>query len=218
MDERVPAHTAMLLDRAFWLAKTVGALPSVPPPTPWLSPTPAKSRESLRGELEELAGVRLQGGTRRGGNAATNRGGGRGRTREGAGGRCAVCVVQKKGRCGTETAPARCLRRAGAVGAGGLGDPFDEVEDEAGGVLALGGGEAGTKRERRAYKDGGGAKGEVAAAGKNAPAARGRRRGRRGRRGRREPPLAPASAAVAPRTGRPAPVPFPRRPPRRSSR
>ena len=27
-------------------------------------------------------------------------------------GRCAVCVVQRKGRCGTDTAPAKCLKRA----------------------------------------------------------------------------------------------------------
>ena len=47
-------------------------------------------------------------------------------------GRCSVCVVQKKGRCGADSAPARCLRR----GSGGRGrvdaleDPFDESADE----------------------------------------------------------------------------------------
>ena len=43
-----------------------------------------------------------------------------------------MCVVQKKGRCGADSAPARCLRR----GSGGRGrvdaleDPFDESADE----------------------------------------------------------------------------------------
>ena len=40
------------------------------------------------------------------------------------GGRCPICLVQKKGRCGTETAPMRCLRRK----ENGL--PYQEVSDE----------------------------------------------------------------------------------------
>lgn len=39
------------------------------------------------------------------------------------GGRCPICLVQKKGRCGTETAPLRCLRRK----ENGL--PYQEVSD-----------------------------------------------------------------------------------------
>jgi len=40
------------------------------------------------------------------------------------GGRCPICLVQKKGRCGTETAPMRCLRRK----ENGL--PYQEVSDD----------------------------------------------------------------------------------------
>ena len=35
-----------------------------------------------------------------------------------------MCVVQKKGRCGTDTAPLKCQRRGG-FRAGSLDDPFD---------------------------------------------------------------------------------------------
>ena len=42
-------------------------------------------------------------------------------------GRCAV-AVQKKGRCGTDTAPARCLRRGGR-GRGRAGGPLDDASE-----------------------------------------------------------------------------------------
>ena len=116
-DERTPLHTEMLLERSFWLASSVGALPSVPPPTPFQSPTPAKHRDAVSGKSGKTAAAARG----RDGADAGN-----------AGGRCSVCVVQKKGRCGTETAPLRCLRRGGPGGyrAGSLEDPFDETDTD----------------------------------------------------------------------------------------
>ena len=116
----LPLHTSMLFDRHFWLAKAVGALPSATPQTPWISPSPAsRAREAAAAAAAEAADAKEKGdaGKKR---ASAGAGGG-------PGGRCAVCVVQKKGRCGTETAPARCLRRGGRGRADALEDPFDDA-------------------------------------------------------------------------------------------
>jgi hypothetical protein len=114
----LPLHTSMLFDRHFWLAKAVGALPSATPQTPWISPSPAsRAREAAAAAAAEAADAKGEAGKKR---ASAGAGGG-------PGGRCAVCVVQKKGRCGTETAPARCLRRGGRGRADALEDPFDDA-------------------------------------------------------------------------------------------
>ena len=116
----LPLHTSMLFDRHFWLAKAVGALPSATPQTPWISPSPA-SRARGRPPRPPWRAAEAKGeGGRRG-----RRAGGRRRP----GGRCAVCVVQKKGRCGTDAAPARCLRRGGRGRADALEDPFDDASE-----------------------------------------------------------------------------------------
>ena len=118
----LPLHTSMLFDRHFWLAKAVGALPSATPQTPWISPSPAsRAREAAAAAAVEAAEAKGEGGKKR----ASAAGGGGG----GPGGRCAVCVVQKKGRCGTDTAPARCLRRGGRGRADALEDPFDDASE-----------------------------------------------------------------------------------------
>ena len=111
-DEVMPLHTELLLERCFWLPTEVSMLPKPPPPTPWISPSPLK--------LSEVVSGRGGRGGRGGGR------GGRGGAGEEAGSsRCSVCVVQKKGRCGTDTAPMKCLRRGGGI------DPFDAPAVEA---------------------------------------------------------------------------------------
>jgi hypothetical protein len=118
----LPLHTSMLFDRHFWLAKAVGALPSATPQTPWISPSPAsRAREAAAAAAAEAAEAKGEGGKKRA-SAGGAAGGG-------PGGRCAVCVVQKKGRCGTDTAPARCLRRGGRGRADALEDPFDDASE-----------------------------------------------------------------------------------------
>ena len=118
----MPPHTAMLLDRCFWLASSVSKLPKAPPPTPWISPSPPKLREVVSSRASQGAG------DKKGGEGGRNgRGNGRG---DASGGRCAVCVVQKKGRCGTDTAPRNCLRRAGAGRFKRDDDDDDDEEEE----------------------------------------------------------------------------------------
>eukprot|EP00899_Mesostigma_viride_P021951 jgi/Mesvir1/29758/Mv25099-RA.3 len=46
----------------------------------------------------------------------------------GGSGRCAVCVVQKKGRCGTDTAPAKCLRRHPTVSSSQLQGILEDTD------------------------------------------------------------------------------------------
>ena len=120
-DEAMPPHTAMLLDRCFWLASSVSKLPKAPPPTPWISPSPPKLREVVSSRASR------QGDKKGGGGGRNGRGNGRG---DASGGRCAVCVVQKKGRCGTDTAPRNCLRRAGAGRFKRDDDDADDDEEE----------------------------------------------------------------------------------------
>ena len=115
----LPLHTTMLFDRHFWLAKAVGALPSAAPQTPWISPSPvSRAREAAAVAATEVAEAKGEAGKKASAGAAAG---------GGPGGRCAVCVVQKKGRCGTDTAPARCLRRGGRGRADALEDPFDDA-------------------------------------------------------------------------------------------
>ena len=117
----LPLHTTMLFDRHFWLAKAVGALPSAAPQTPWISPSPvSRAREAATAAAAEVAEAEGEAGKKAGAGAAAG---------GGPGGRCAVCVVQKKGRCGTDTAPARCLRRGGRGRADALEDPFDDARE-----------------------------------------------------------------------------------------
>ena len=108
VDEAMLPHTALLLDRSFWLTSSVSKLPKAPPPTPWISPSPPKLREVVSSRASQQG---KKGGVKGGGHP----GGGRGEGNNGNSGRCSVCVVQKKGRCGTDTAPRNCLRRAGAM-------------------------------------------------------------------------------------------------------
>ena len=154
----LPLHTSMLFDRHFWLAKAVGALPSATPHTPWVSPSPASRAREAAAAAAAAAEAKGEAGKKRAGPGAAAGGG--------PGGRCAVCVVQKKGRCGTDTAPARCLRRGGRGRADALEDPFDDAGEPSDEPL-LG---ASAKAES-AVKAEGGKKGPSAAAAA-APAAR----------------------------------------------
>ena len=138
----------MLFDRHFWLAKAVGAAQRHAA-TPWISPSPA-SRARGRPPRPPWSG----GGQGRGEEEGSAAGGG------GGGGRCAVCVVQKKGRCGTDTAPARCLRRGGRGRADALEDPFGASEPPDEPFLAT----DSPPRKPGASQGGGGAPGPSAAA------------------------------------------------------
>ena len=106
----------MLFDRHFWLAKAVGALPSchAADAVDLALARVARARAPARPPWRRRR-PRTRGGTRAAPPAAAARP------------RCAVCVVQKKGRCGTDTAPARCLRRGGRGRADALEDPFDDA-------------------------------------------------------------------------------------------
>ena len=67
VDEAMLPHTALLLDRSFWLTSSVSKLPKAPPPTPWISPSPPKLREvvSSRASQQGKKGG-VKGGFRRG--------------------------------------------------------------------------------------------------------------------------------------------------------
>eukprot|EP00982_Pelagococcus_subviridis_P015273 31388-Pelagococcus_subviridis.AAC.1 len=115
IDETMPLHTEMLLDRSFWLASSVSQLPAPPPATPWLASPPEPEPSPI--------GLASDAGACKGGKKGRNSSS-RASAVDPNSGRCAVCVVQKKGRCGTDTAPLKCQRRGGSR-AGSLDDPFD---------------------------------------------------------------------------------------------
>ena len=93
----------------------------VPPPS-------ARARWRLEAGAREAAAAAAAAAEAKG-EAGKKRAGPGAAAGGGPGGRCAVCVVQKKGRCGTDTAPARCLRRGGRGRADALEDPFDDASE-----------------------------------------------------------------------------------------
>ncbi|GLI61227.1 hypothetical protein VaNZ11_003522, partial [Volvox africanus] len=93
-------------------------------------------------------------------------------------GRCAVCVIQRKGKCGTESAPKKCLRRQlvalqRATGAGGAASlvALSGLSSAGGGSGVSGGGIMATDdAEEALYVDADGGGGAAAAAAAAAPA------------------------------------------------
>jgi hypothetical protein len=145
-DEEMPLHTKLLLDRSFWLVSSLSQLYQPAPPTPWLSPSPSQLQDMASGHSRRGGGSGSGGGVSKGGAKGSKsgrnaRGGGAGESASTVG-RCSVCIVQKKGRCGTDTAPLKCLWRGGAdAGAGGVrtgtaADPF--AAPGAGGAVEVG--------------------------------------------------------------------------------